>query len=46
MATRWRWPPDSFATGRSAKPLRWIILSSSSTRLRLLGFCRPRMRSG
>ena len=33
IATRCRWPPESLATGRSAKPGRWTIFSSSSTRL-------------
>ena len=41
IATRWRWPPESLATGRSAKPGRWISASSSSTRF----FCSSLRRA-
>lgn len=46
IATRWRWPPESFATGRSAKPFRWMSFSNSSTRFACSSLARPRMRSG
>ena len=35
MATRWRWPPESWEIARLAKPGRWTSASSSSTRFLL-----------
>ncbi|MNP32360.1 hypothetical protein D3C76_1255360 [compost metagenome] len=46
IATRWRWPPDSLATGRSIICDNWIICSNSTTRAFCSALPTPRSFNG